>query len=412
VQDYTAGDALLSAVAMEQVGDVLREVLKNRPAPQPQPPKPEPQRGEQERQEQDQPGGDQPGGDQPEGDQPGDGPPQGDGEGEGEGEPQGEDWEPTLEKVDIERLLHRALKKAKDEAEKLDAVTKAFGLEPGEWKSMDPDERLAMAERLKSSNMRRLADMIGRMTRYAFGVKQTKMTDVPHVVYDVERGNNIRNVLPREYALMGQGGGARLDFYRRFAQGDLAQYRKRGEERAGKGPLVVAIDKSYSMDGRPFDWAMGAAEAMRRLVAEEGRDYHAIFFGGVGDLHHFDFPKGKADFETILAFCSVAATGGTDFRGPLTEALDMASKAFDDEGKTKADVVLISDGYSALSNAWIERFNSERKRAGVRVHAVFVNGALDASGGAARALLERISDQLVSVHDLTPESVELVFQEL
>lgn len=411
VQEHTAGDSLLAALAVEQVGPVLREVL-TRAA--------EEESAQPESQQQGQ-GGGQPGpGDDQQSDQ-GDGSGSGSGDGQEEGDGQGDDgsqgvdWEAMLDDLDVDRLLHRALEKAREESEQLEAASKSFGLESGDWKAMDPTARLAMARRLNSPKMRKLAEMIGRMTRFALGVRQTRITEVPQIVYGIERGNTIRNVLPREFALLNQGDGAHLDFFRRYANRDLAQYAKRGVEKAAKGPLVVCIDKSGSMDGNPFDWAMGAAEAMRRLASDDDRDYSALFFGANRDRHRFEFPKGKATSEQILAFCAVVADGGTQFDGVLTEALGMASKSFDDEGRTKADIVFITDGEASLNDRWIQRFNDERKRVGVRVHSVYIGGAWDAGFGAgsrARTLLDRLSDQVINVNDLVPESVESVFTQL
>lgn len=389
LQEYTAGDPLLAAIGMEPVGDVLRSVLA------------EVQKQEQRQQQRQQPGQD-----------PGEMPslaPADDQPGDGSGEI---DLDALLDGMDVNRKLHRALSQAQEKADEIETAIRTFGLDAGEWAQMDPERRLQIAEQLTSPKMRRLADMLGRMVRFSQGARQTKITDVPHTVFSVERGNNLRNVLPREFALLGQGGGAKLDFYRRYASRELAQYKKRGTEKAAKGPLIVLIDKSGSMHGESFEWAMGAAEAMRRIVAEDKRDYLAVFFAGKGDVRRFEFPQGKADAETTLAFYSVKPSGGTEFSIPLTEALAKASEAFDSQGRTSADIVLLSDGESHLTDQWIADFNTERSRVGVRCHAIHIGGASDSQAHRARELLEKISDQVVLIHDLVPESAGSVFVKL
>ena len=335
------------------------------------------------------------------GDQPGDE------SGDGDGGLSQDEIDGIFDGLDLDRKLYRAINQAKDDVEEMESTVKTFGLDAGEWELMEPNERLTIAQKLNTPAMRRLADMIGRMVRFALEARQIRINDVPHVVYSVERGNSIRNVLPREFALLGLGAGPTLDFYRRYASRDLAQYKKRGQEKANRGPLTVLIDKSGSMDGEPFEWTMGAAEAMRRIAAEQERDYHAIFFSSSGDMNHFDFPKGIGSAEQVLRFCSVAPSGGTEFSQPLDAALAHATEAFDAEDQTRGDVVMISDGESYLSDAWIAKFNEERDRIGVRVHSISIG-----ADRSAVELLNKFSDDVISVQDLTPDSIGSVFAKL
>lgn len=452
LQDITIGQTTESTIAILAMEDVVTDYLARIPPP-PEPPRPR-QSGQKTKDNEGRSPGEeglspqadaQPGSD--EDGSPTDGTPSGDGDagsqedshGKPTGEPDGPDgegdggaqsdedltsgdqeWDDFVDnyesqinaELDAEHLATRALEAAQKEIDDLDNLRRGIGLEDGEWAAMSPEERLATADRLRTPEMKALAEVVGRMKRFAMGIKATRVNDVPEEVYDVENGNDIRRVIPGEFALLAAPE-TTYEFYRRYVDHELLQYRLRGSEDVGKGPIVIAIDKSGSMRGDPFNWAMGVAESLRRFAADEDRDYYAMFFGNNDDRNRFNFPKGKGSFDKVLSFLSVAADGGTAFDGVLTEALSKASTAFDGEARDKADIVFITDGLATLSEKWIDQFNEERARIGVRMYSVYIGGAYDMSYGKGPvALLERISDAVIPVKDLRPESARLIFQKV
>jgi uncharacterized protein with von Willebrand factor type A (vWA) domain len=422
LQEMTAGDAVMSTVALDSMGDTVREILQ-RVGDMPDP------------NQQGQGGGGGGGGGQGQGQGQGGG----SGGGQGDGEHEDEDltsgengtaeWDPdaedaenqeeadwqaamdeALDGLDLDRLANAALEAATAEIEEIDSARKGIGLEDGEWKTMSPEERIAMADRLRTEEMKELAAVIGQMRHFALGVKAQRIVDVPHEAYDVETGNDLRRILRPQLGLLATKETS-YEFYRRFVDKELLVYKMRGQEEVGKGPIVLAIDKSGSMGGAPFRWAMGVAEALRRFAAEEDRDYYAMFFGNNNDRERFDFPEGKGPFDKVLAFLGTVANGGTQFDGVLTEALEKASKSFNDEGKGKADIVFITDGMAHLDEDWIKNFNAERERVGVRVYSVYIGGSYDyGHTGGPLGLLEKISDACIPVAELNPQSVKQVFE--
>lgn len=413
-REVTAGDPVMSAIALESMGEVLRDIIGRVPEPPPPPtPPPPPADGKPD--------------DQGDGSQDGDQQP-GQGAGDGQGGQDADqaadeaqevaeaDWraafDELLDDLDLERAMQKALDVAGDEIADLEALRKNAGLEDGEWKLMSPEQRLQMAAWMRTPAMKLLIDRVGRMRRFALGERATRVVNVPQEIYDVETGRDLKRVLPSQYALLGNPL-TQLEFFRRFDQGALLQYAMHGEEEIGKGPIVIGIDKSTSMKGEPMAWAMGVGESLRRFAAEEDRDYTAFFFGTNADRHRFDFPAGKGPFEQVMAFLSVAADGGTQFDGVLDEMLQLASASFDDESKPKADLVFLTDGEARLSDAWIDRFNAERARTGVRMFSVYIGGARDmAHKVGPLALLDRISDVVIPVRELRPESARLIFSQV
>ena len=323
---------------------------------------------------------------------------------EGDGDGEGLD--------DLVRAINHALRDAAEDVEELDDLRAGIGLDTGTWRQMSPDERLKMAERLRTPAMRELADMIGRMKRFAMGQQAQKISDVEHEPVDVETGNSLRHLLGSEYALLDDED-LEWEFYRRFIDGEMLQYKLQGTDKAGKGPIVACIDKSYSMSGRPFTWALGVAEGLRRICQEQERDYYALFFGNNDDRHRFDFPSGGADFNKVLEFLSAQADGGTQFDGVLEEALARVSAQYD-KGLEKADIVFITDGRANLSDEWLQQFNEEKDRIGCRVFGVYIGGARDmyGAGRAPAQVLEQFSNLVIPVAELTTSAVGDIFSQV
>jgi uncharacterized protein with von Willebrand factor type A (vWA) domain len=449
LRDMTATDEVLSRMALEVIGEALKDMLgrnadvvqeinnikarAGKPMNNPKNAPPPPPEGEDE---QEQPGEDEQegeggaGGSSAAAEADPDAEPDGEGEGgggDGEGGEPGdtepdvdEELENLLDELDLNRAMDKAARDALGDIEDLENLRKDFGFEDGEWKMTDPSRRLELARTLRESPMlRAAAEMFGRMRRMALGARATRVVDVPHEAFDVKTGDEIRDVLGSELALLNDKD-TELEFYRRMMDKELLVYAKRGTEDAGKGPVIVCIDKSSSMSMRasaPFIWAMGVAEALRRICQDENRDYTGVFFGstryvpGGGrepDLTTFEFPGGKASVEEILSFCAVDPDGGTDFRLPLEHALGMVRNAAD-ENRKRADIVFITDGASELTRDWLDKFNADRAEVGCRVFGVFIGGASDYYYGGGPKVMEEFCDAVIAVSDLTPESVRDVF---
>jgi uncharacterized protein with von Willebrand factor type A (vWA) domain len=321
-------------------------------------------------------------------------------------------WEKMVDGVDAGRYLNEALQKAADEIEQLDESVKGVGLEPSEWKMMDPTQRMKIAAKLNTPRMKAIADMVGRMKRFAASQQAQKVIDAPHEIFTVEMGNDLRRVLRSEFAFLGTEE-TKIEFYRRYVEGTLLQYKERGHEDVGKGPIIICIDNSGSMSGAPENWAKGVAEALRRICQDQDRDFHAIYFETNHHRERFDFPKGKGPFEKIMAFLGISAGGGTEFDGVLTEALNKAQTMFDGEGKGKADIVFVTDGQAYLDQGWIDKFVEERDRIGCRIFGVYIS-AYDSSKGPAVRLMESFCNVVIPVKalEVNDEATATIFAQV
>src|SRR3972149_5183062 len=71
-------------------------------------------------------------------------------------------------------------------------------------------------------------------------------------VYDISLGNDIGRIIPAELSFL-RHKALRKDFLKRLIEGRLLQYYLKEEK--GRGPLVVCVDGSSSMEGHKEMWA-------------------------------------------------------------------------------------------------------------------------------------------------------------
>jgi len=335
----------------------------------------------------------------------------GDDEEEGEGEPEPEPFRDALDEAGFQALIDQALQEVNADVQELDSIRQGIGVDSDEWRKMDPTVRFKLVELLQTPHMKALAEMMG-MTRFAIGQQASKIVNVPHEVYDVGTGDELKWLLQSEYALLAHPA-LRNEFYRRYVDRELLIYKLRGRTEAGKGPIVVGCDRSGSMGmngNKPMHWAIAVVESLRRICGMQERDFSVSFFD-TQIVKEFEFPKGKVeDWNEVMDMLSVAPGGGTEFMQKLDTLLRRVSDAYDDAGENRADIVFVTDGAARIEDQWLERFLEEKERVGCKVWGIFIGGANDVSDRSwpLRAL-ESFSDVVISVHELKHDSLRDVF---
>lgn len=352
----------------------------------------------------------------------------GDAEGEGEGEgdspeeedgpeeeedgPEQESFRDALDEAGFSSIIDQALSEVNADVQELDSIRQGVGIESDEWRQMDPAMRFKLVEMLKTPAMKALAEMMGPMTRCAIGQQASKIVNVPHEVYDVGTGDDMKWLLQSEFAMLAHPA-LRTEFYRRYVDKELLVYKLRGRTEAGKGPIVVGCDRSGSMSmrgGTPMHWAIAVVESLRRICNMQKRDFSISFFD-TRIVREFEFPGGKVDdWNEVMDMLSVAPGGGTEFMETLNTLIQKAGNAYDELGESRADIVFVTDGAAPLNDAWLEHFLEEKERVGCRVWGIYIGGAHDVPDTSwPLATLNRFSDVVISVHELKHDSLRNVF---
>jgi uncharacterized protein with von Willebrand factor type A (vWA) domain len=288
-----------------------------------------------------------------------------------------------------------AAKAGNEQAKDIEAAVRTFGTDPGSLQRMSADARMELASRIaRSKKLRDLADLAGRLKRFAWGQQASKISHGVDEIHDVTQGNDISRVLPSEISLLASDK-TKILFYQKYVEKRLMQYELRGTEKVAKGAIICLIDNSGSMQGSRELWAKAVGLALLDVAHKQKRDFYGIHFSSAHDkLQEFWFPQGDtSDLNKVLDFAEYFYGGGTDFEKPLSRAVEVLEAQMNNESTQKGDIILITDGECHVSDEWLSRFDNAREEIGFRLFGTLI-------GGYGR-LLREISDVYVTIQDLT-----------
>jgi uncharacterized protein with von Willebrand factor type A (vWA) domain len=225
----------------------------------------------------------------------------------------------------------------------------AFGHLPGGGTAVSErrayDTSKALARRIREDHrLQRIALLAGRFKRIAAVKQRQKIKHGADEVADVEQGADLGRLLPVELAKLVHPR-LRLSALRDLVERRAMQYRLSGAESLGKGPLVVCLDKSGSMDGRPDEWATAVALALLDVARRQHRPFALL---GFDDTVKFEALV-ETSGELPEAGLSVSCGGGTNIDRVVGRALEIIAEH--PGSLKKADAVLITDGESSSDRA-------------------------------------------------------------
>jgi len=142
----------------------------------------------------------------------------------------------------------------------------------------------------------------------------------------------------------------------------------RPERRFERGPMLVCVDTSGSMQGGAEAVAKAAVlEAVRAAHAQK-RACHLIAFGGEGEMLELDLGVDPEGIARLAAFLSQGFRGGTDICGPIARCVELAEEA----AWHQADLLLATDGEFGATPDLAERLGRLKTERGLRVQGVLV----------------------------------------
>jgi Mg-chelatase subunit ChlD len=211
---------------------------------------------------------------------------------------------------------------------------------PGEHPAVRP-----LAARLKNDQrLRRIAALAGRFKRIAANKRRQRVKHGADEITDVEQGADLARTLPAELAKLSHRL-LRLDFMRSLLERQVLQYRLSGTAALGKGPLVVLLDKSGSMDGPRDVWATAVALALLDHAQRERRMYALLGFDSRVKFEAVVKPGDALPEGGLFVGCC----GGTEIGVALERGLEIIRTH--PGALKKADLVLVTDGGSDPTSA-------------------------------------------------------------
>jgi len=260
--------------------------------------------------------------------------------------------------MDMGQMLSQAVHDAQDTKkgiEDLMAGTQA-GSGEAEMQKIPLRQQLELAQVLKQNEtVKQVAEWAGRFKAIARKKQKSKH------VYSVERegitqGNDPELLLPTELAMLNHPS-TKLDFYRRFTEKQTLQYAPEGKDSAGKGPIVLCLDQSGSMNHKK-EQAAGFSLAIAMIARRQHRDFAYIPFSSrVGET--MIFPKGKIPVDDILKIATEFLHGGTSFERPLNAAI----KIIENRDRFKnADIIFVTDGSDCIGEDFLTDYKQKKKK--------------------------------------------------
>ncbi len=223
-------------------------------------------------------------------------------------------------------------------------------------------------------------------------------------IKDAALGDDLSRLIPSELANLGLPG-LRAVFAARYAAGELMLYDSQGEQSTGRGAVIACVDTSHSMyEAGPGGvtreaWAKACALALLDQARRAGRDFVGILFSAPGKIQVFRFLGDRpADTARVIDFAESFLGGGTSYQTPLSAAGELLREEFDDAGRARGDIVMLTDDDCGVTTEWMRSWNEAKHALGFRVFGVAIGAARIAGTD---SVLDALCDNLRSIEDLT-----------
>jgi len=279
-----------------------------------------------------------------------------------------------------------------------------FSREFGQGGRVNAGERLELGRHLaRNKKLGELARMVGRMKHDARAIRHDTLERGVAETYDLERGAELGRMIPSELAAMHHRVLA-IDFRRRLVEGDLLQYRLREDEQKGKGPMIVCIDVSSSMQGDKELWAKAVALTLMDIARRRRRLFRAVMFSsGDTSLKVLDLNREhryQPELGTVIEMAEYFPGGGTDFQPPI----DAAVALLEDRKLKRGDIVIITDGEAQVAPDWVVHLKERKEALKFSIFGVLVD-----VGSAEMSSLREFADRITSVRKLSESDTREIF---
>jgi len=287
-----------------------------------------------------------------------------------------------------------------------EALTCGWGTEAGSFVAVPYEERVKLSNAIvRNRKFLEIAMLAGRMSRLASKKQRQKTKHSVEEISDITQSDDIAHMLPSEAMLLADPELEVLElvFFKKFLDKQLLTYELSGEETKAKGPIIVCIDISGSMDGEKDTWCKAVALALVQIAHKEKRNAIVIPFTTTVKTV-FEFYKDEGfNAEKILAMAGYFSGGGTDFDPPLQKSMEYLEK----ESKVKdGDVIMVTDGQAPVSDATKVAFSELKQRLKFTLFTIVIG----AEFGYVQHALQSISDTLYPVDALTDKLAGQVFE--
>ena len=288
----------------------------------------------------------------------------------------------------------RAAAAAGRELDDLREASVSLGLGPGRPGANDPRAVAALFKRVRADpGLRRVCELAGRFRLVARSQQRRKSDDGFDEVTGVTLGGDVGRLVPAELArlLVPE---LELDALRRIAERQALCREYGATEPVGKGPVVVCVDESGSMEGAKAETAKALALAVAWVARRQRRWAGLVAYSGDSGERLLALPPGRWDELALADWVSAFIGRGSSLDVPVRELPDYVRRLGAPTGVT--DVLFVTDAACRIPADVVARFNAWRAAARARVVSLVV--------GRQPGDLTLVSDECHLVAELSPDA--------
>lgn len=201
-----------------------------------------------------------------------------------------------------------------------------------------------IAELIKDDErLKRIALLAGKFKRILLTKQKSKVKHDSDEIADIEQGGEISRLLPSELVKL-LSPRMKMAVMRDIVERKCLQYALQASEQQGRGPIILCVDKSGSMEGEKDVWATAIALALLDMAHRQRRTFIILGFDDEVFQKVVVRPGRPLPKEQLC----VAPRGGTDIWNALTLALRAVETT---KIMRRSDIVLITDGECDTSEA-------------------------------------------------------------
>jgi len=316
-------------------------------------------------------------------------PREGDSEGS-EGNPDAKIGIPDMARM---KAAAKALKDAAEKVEAADEMREAMGgMGAGGVGDYDPKRVAALFKQIRERpDLRRIFEKAGRFRRMARSLQWRKLEHGMDDTVGVRTDGNLSLALPHELSILGEEY-LELDFLRRLTERQLMCREHVAPERVARGPIIVTVDESGSMNGEPVYQAKALALTMAWLAKQQQRWCSLVAFSGDSGERLLPLKPGQWNELKVMNWLEEFIGRGSNRDVPVVEMPRYYKELKAPKGKT--DILFITDAYCMLKKKEVENFNAWKKEVKARVITLLIGNTDEKNP------LAKVSDEMYFVPSL------------
>ena len=293
---------------------------------------------------------------------------------------------------EVSTTMGSTLTETGKQVQEVSELCEAWGLGTGENCQVAFQNKKDAIERIRrSSKLHKLTDLVGKFKESAIVEQKKKAKHGAVEIKGVTTGDKIQDTLPSDRMNLCNDI-TKGDFYRRMSEHGLLQYSKESNKQKNKGPIIVCVDTSGSMQGDEEIWSKALTVGILEVAQMQKRDFACIIYSS-----HADKPivikKDEIAPQKIIDCAERFHNGGTSFEAPLNEALELIK----DSTFKNADIVFITDGDCYVSDNFSRKFKQIKEDKDFKTLGVLVNMG---HGHVSDSSLKEFCDSITLVSDI------------